>query len=73
MEIADDDAAPCLPGTNTDSNDAAPLQINRNGSQLATAAQHQALDNWFRARQIEPQFDYQAVNLTGYFDEAAAG
>lgn len=39
---------------------------------LANAKQHQALANWFAQRQIEPEFDYSAVDMSGYYDEAAS-
>ena len=38
---------------------------------LATVAQHAPLQNWFQARQIQVEFDVEAVNTAGYFDEAA--
>ncbi|MFT3907357.1 MAG: hypothetical protein QM718_13740 [Steroidobacteraceae bacterium] len=42
-----------------------------NTALLATEAQHQPLRDWFKARQIEAMFTYDAVDTTGYFDEAA--
>lgn len=42
-----------------------------NTDALATAAQHQALQAWFAARQIQASFDFTAVDTTGFFDEAA--
>jgi hypothetical protein len=38
---------------------------------LATEAQHQPLRDWFGARQIGATFALEAVDTTGYFDEAA--
>lgn len=38
---------------------------------LATEAQHQPLREWFAVRRIEATFVLQAVDTTGYFDEAA--
>ena len=38
---------------------------------LASQAQHAPLNQWFTQRQIQPQFDYDAVNMSGYYDEAA--
>lgn len=38
---------------------------------LATAEQHLSLHAWFAARQIEPTFDYSAVDTSGFFDDAA--
>jgi hypothetical protein len=42
-----------------------------NTSLLATEAQHRPLHEWFRARQIEASFTFDAVDTTGFFDEAA--
>jgi hypothetical protein len=42
-----------------------------NSNQLATEAQHQALSDWFKARQIKATHDLSAVDTTGFFDEAA--
>lgn len=42
-----------------------------NTALLATAAQHQPLHDWFAAKQIGATFDLDAVDTTGYFDEAA--
>ena len=42
-----------------------------NTDALATAAQHQPLQAWLAARQIQASFDFSAVDTTGFFDEAA--
>ena len=42
-----------------------------NTDQLATPQQHQPLNQWFQARQIEARFDYASVDTTGFFDDAA--
>lgn len=42
-----------------------------NTALLATPEQHQPLKQWFAARQVEAQFDYAAVDTTGFFDDAA--
>jgi hypothetical protein len=42
-----------------------------NTNMLATAAQHQPLQNWFAAKKIAAVFDYGLVDTTGFFDEAA--
>lgn len=46
------------------------LNLNET-DQLATAAQHQPLENWFKKQKIKPQFDYAAVDMSGFYDEAA--
>ena len=38
---------------------------------LATEKQHEPLKQWFIGRQITPQFDFSAVDMGGFFDEAA--
>jgi hypothetical protein len=38
---------------------------------LATATQHQPLQAWLAARQIQAAFDFSAVDTTGFFDDAA--
>ena len=38
---------------------------------LANAEQHKPLTDWFAHKQITPEFDYAAVDMSGYFDEAA--
>lgn len=38
---------------------------------LATEQQHQPLKSWFERQNITPQFDYEAVNMQGFFDEAS--
>jgi hypothetical protein len=42
-----------------------------NSNQLATEAQHQPLVDWFKARQITATHNLNAVDTTGFFDEAA--
>lgn len=42
-----------------------------NTAALATPEQHQPLKKWFESRKIEAQFDYSAVDTTGFFDDAA--
>lgn len=42
-----------------------------NTALLATEAQHQPLRDWFNARHIGATFNLDAVDTTGYFDEAA--
>ncbi len=42
-----------------------------NTDALATAAQHEPLQTWLAARQIQVDFDFSAVDTTGFFDEAA--
>jgi len=42
-----------------------------NTDELATAAQHQPLQTWLAARQIQASFDFSAVDTTGFFDDAA--
>lgn len=39
---------------------------------LATAEWHEPLRQWFVKRNITPEFDFSAVDMSGYFDEAAA-
>lgn len=39
--------------------------------QLATAAQHAPIEKWLSSRQIEARFDYENVDTSGFFDEAA--
>ena len=38
---------------------------------LANAQQHQPLLNWFQQKAIRAQFNYDAVNMSGCYDEAA--
>ncbi len=40
-------------------------------SALASAVQHQALSEWFVRKNIRAEFDYDAVDMGGYYDEAA--
>jgi predicted nucleic acid-binding Zn-ribbon protein len=42
-----------------------------NSQTLSTAEQHEGLRRWFAARRIRADFDLEAVNTTGFFDEAA--
>lgn len=42
-----------------------------NTALLATPEQHQPLQQWFVARQVEARFDYANVDTTGFFDDAA--
>ena len=42
-----------------------------NTDALATAAQHQPLQAWLAAKQIQAAFDFSAVDTTGFFDDAA--
>ena len=47
-------------------------QLNlHNTARLATPEQHQPLQQWFEARQVEARFDYASVDTTGFFDDAA--
>lgn len=39
---------------------------------LATAEQHEPLKQWFAKQNISPEFDFSTVDMSGYFDEAAA-
>lgn len=48
-----------------------PVPHLQNTAQLATEAQHAPLKAWFAARQIAAQFDFAAVDTTGFFDDAA--
>ncbi len=54
---------------------AAPIALDQidlhNTASLATPEQHQPLKQWFKTRQIEAQFDYNNVDTTGFFDDAA--
>jgi hypothetical protein len=47
------------------------LEELHNTNMLATAAQHQPIQNWFAAKNIAAIFDYGLVDTTGFFDEAA--
>jgi hypothetical protein len=47
-----------------------PDELN-NTDLLATELQHRPLRDWFAARQIEATFTFDAVDTTGFFDEAA--
>lgn len=42
-----------------------------NTDQLATAAQHKPLANWFAKQNVKAEFDYSAVDMSGFYDEAA--
>lgn len=39
---------------------------------LANAAQHRPLEQWFAQRKIRTKLDYGTVDMSGYYDEAAA-
>lgn len=39
---------------------------------LANAAQHRPLEQWFAKHRIKADFDYGKVDMSGYYDEAAA-
>lgn len=39
---------------------------------LATEKQHEPIRQWFARANIVPMFNFQAVNMSGFFDEAAA-
>ena len=39
---------------------------------LANIEQHQPLTDWFKNKQITPEFDCATIDMSGYFDEAAA-
>ena len=41
-------------------------------NRLASAEQHQPLADWLAAKNISPQFNHAAVDMRGYYDEAAA-
>lgn len=38
---------------------------------LMKPEQHQPIKKWFEERNIQPIFDYSAVNMSGYYDEAS--
>lgn len=61
-------------------NDTAISQDRYNGTEeikfsdsnrLANEQQHKPLAFWFQRQYIEPQFDYDAVNMQGFYDEAS--
>lgn len=62
-----------------DSAAAAPVPVEQphlktdlyNTSGFATAAQHQPLQNWFAAKQINATFDFTLADTSGFFDEVA--
>lgn len=60
---------------NTEDKIAAPASVTtlnlHETDQLATEAQHQPLAKWFAKQQIKAQFDYSAVDMSGFYDEAA--
>lgn len=57
----------------TKTNDNSLNKINLNDSNLlATEEQHKPLINWFKKQQIVPEFDYSAVDMSGFYDEAAS-
>lgn len=39
---------------------------------LTSPAQHQPLADWFQQKNVRPHFNYAAVDMRGYYDEAAA-
>ena len=43
-----------------------------NTALLATSEQHAPLKKWFESRQTKANFDYSAVDTSGFFDDAAA-
>lgn len=43
-----------------------------NTSALATEIQHKPLMNWFAKKQVAAEFDYAAVDMGGFYDDAAA-
>lgn len=49
----------------------APNMPDASHSDLATEQQHAPLQVWLKSRQIDAQFDFNKVNTSGYFDEAA--
>jgi len=61
------------PPTTEDQPFAGSLRLDElsNTDLLATETQHQPLHDWFRARQIAATFTLDAVDTTGFFDEAA--
>ncbi len=85
LKVGDKSAAlsdPATPGTATATSPAvkpaaAPPAIAldqidlHNTARLATLEQHQPLKQWFETRQIEARFDYNNVDTTGFFDDAA--
>lgn len=57
----------------TETNDNSLNKINLNDSNLlATEEQHKPLINWFKKQQIVPEFNYSAVDMSGFYDEAAS-
>jgi hypothetical protein len=66
------------PAEETSPDDASPVVVTspqldelHNSNLLATEAQHKPLGDWFQARQITATHDLNAVDTTGFFDEAA--
>lgn len=49
-----------------------PALPDANLADLATAQQHAPLDVWLKGRSISAEFDFNKVNTSGYFDEAAS-
>ena len=73
VEIADDEAAEAIAPVAT----AAPHNplhgANWHESDTLTSpAQHQPLADWFQQKNVRPHFNYAAVDMRGYYDEAAA-
>lgn len=52
------------------SNHIAQIRLN-DTDQLATEAQHKPLASWFAKQNIHTEFNYAAVDMSGYYDEAA--
>lgn len=43
----------------------------RNTGELATASQHEPIAKWLAQFQVKPDFDFSAVDTSGFFDEGA--
>ena len=54
----------------SESNDLNTLNFHET-DQFATEKQHKLLKDWFEKHHIQPEFDYSAVNMSGFYDEAA--
>ncbi|WP_298641546.1 TerD family protein [uncultured Cardiobacterium sp.] len=67
VEIADDDPTAGTPAANPLHNAAW-----QEDNSLANAAQHQPLADWFARKHIRARFNHAAVDMRGYYDEAAA-
>ena len=70
VEIADDDEE----AAGVEETAANPLHNAawQEENSLANAAQHQPLADWFARKQIRVRFNHAAVDMRGYYDEAAA-